>query len=213
MRQDQSEAAKPREGVFIHPTADVSDHAEIGRGTMIWHEGQVRENARIGEDCRLGKGVYIDLNVTIGNRVKIQNRVSVYHGVTVEDDVFLGPNVTFTNDPYPRAFVDNWKIRPTLIKRGASIGANATIVCGVTLGEYSMVAAGTVVTVDVPDHGLVMGNPSTLERYICKCGRRASFRTFSPPSVTLVCTSCSEELVLPKEIYSLCREAKGLLLE
>jgi acetyltransferase-like isoleucine patch superfamily enzyme len=202
-----------RTKVFIHPTADVSERAVIGEGTSIWHEGQVRENAKIGKNCRLGKGVYIDLNVVIGNGVKIQNGVSVYHGVTVEDDVFLGPNVTFTNDPYPRAFVDDWKIRPTLIKRGASIGANATIVCGVTLGEYSMVGAGSVVTVDVPNNCLAVGNPATLERYICSCGRRASFRKYAPPHVTLICTSCGKELVLTKDVYSLCREAKGLLLE
>lgn len=180
---------------------------------MIWHEAQVREHARIGRDCRLGKSVYIDVNVVIGDRVKIQNGVSVYDGVVIEDDVFLGPNVTFTNDPYPRAFSDNWKIRPTRIRTGASIGANATVVCGVTLGNYSMVAAGSVVTTDVPDYGLVMGNPATLERYVCQCGRRAVFKSFAAPSVTLVCTACGKELILSKEIYSLSREAKGLLLE
>lgn len=180
---------------------------------MIWHEAQVRENARIGRDCRLGKSVYIDVNVVIGDRVKIQNGVSVYDGVVIEDDVFLGPNVTFTNDPYPRAFSENWKIRPTRIRTGASIGANATVVCGVTLGNYSMVAAGSVVTTDVPDYGLVMGNPATLERYVCQCGRRAVFKSFAAPGVTLVCTACGKELILSKEIYSLSREAKGLLLE
>jgi acetyltransferase-like isoleucine patch superfamily enzyme len=202
-----------RPGVYIHPTADVSDQAEIGAGTYIWHEDQIRENAKIGENCRLGKGVYIDLNVVIGNGVKIQNGVSVYNGVTVEDDVFLGPNVTFTNDPYPRAFVGDWKIRPTRIKKGASIGANATIVCGITLGEYSMVGAGSVVTVDVPAYGLAVGNPAMLQRYICYCGRRASFRKYVPPNVTLVCTSCGRELVLTKDVYALSREAKGLMLE
>jgi acetyltransferase-like isoleucine patch superfamily enzyme len=202
-----------RPGVSIHPTADVSDLADIGEGTVIWHEGQVREGARIGRQCRLGKGVYIDVNVLVGSRVKIQNGVSLYHGVTVEDDVFVGPNVTFTNDPYPRAFMDNWKIRPTLIREGASVGANATIVCGVTIGKYAMIGAGSVVTTDVPDYGLALGNPASLERFICYCGRRLMFRVFTPPSVTLACSSCERELVLGKEVYSLCREAKGLFLD
>jgi acetyltransferase-like isoleucine patch superfamily enzyme len=204
---------KERPGITIHRTADISDTAEIGDGTLIWHEAQVRERARIGRDCRLGKSVYVDVNVVMGDRVKIQNGVSIYDGVVIEDDVFLGPNVTFTNDPYPRAFSTDWKIRPTRIKIGASIGANATVVCGVTLGAYSMVAAGSVVTTDVPDYGLVMGNPATLERYVCQCGRRAVFKHHAAGKVTLVCTACGKETVLSKDIYSLSREAKGLLLE
>ena len=126
----------------IHPSAEVSSDAKIGDGTKVWHFAHIRENAVIGRNCIIGKGVYIDHEVKIGNNVKIQNGVSVYYGVTIEDDVILAPNATFTNDLYPRAFSTNWQVMPTLIKRGASVGANATVICGVTLGEYCMVAAG-----------------------------------------------------------------------
>ncbi len=159
--------------VFIHPTAEVDPRAKIGYGTKIWHQAQVREFAEIGENCNIGKGVYIDLKVKVGNRVKIQNYVSVYHGVTIEDDVFVGPSVTFTNDKHPRAWLwDESRLCRTLVKRGASIGANSTIVCGVTIGEYAMIGAGSVVTKDVPPHGLVVGNPARLVWFVCECGER-----------------------------------------
>jgi UDP-2-acetamido-3-amino-2,3-dideoxy-glucuronate N-acetyltransferase len=146
--------------IFIHPTASVDKRAEIGVGTRIWINVQVREGARIGADCILSKDVYVDANVTIGDRCKVQNGVSVYQGVTVEDDVFIGPNAVFTNDFVPRAFNSEWQITPTQVKRGASIGANATIVCGTTIGEFAMVAAGSVVTRDVAPYTLVRGNPA-----------------------------------------------------
>ena len=159
--------------VFIHPTADVSEESRIGDGTCIWHHAQVRELAVIGEKCTIGKGVYIDKNVRVGNRVKIQNYVSVYNGAEIEDDVFIGPSVTFTNDKYPRSWVwDDSRICRTYIKRGASIGANATIVCDVTIGEYAMIGAGAVVTRNVPPHGLVVGNPAKLVGFVCECGAR-----------------------------------------
>ncbi|MEM4761358.1 MAG: acyltransferase, partial [Thermofilum sp.] len=156
---------------FIHPTAVVEEGAVIGEGTRIWHFAHVRRGARIGSRCNIGKDVYIDENVVIGNGVKIQNGVSVYRGVTLENNVFVGPYAVFTNDKYPRAFSTDWVVVPTLVKEGASIGANATIVCGVTIGRYAMVAAGSVVTKDVPDHGLVMGNPARLVGFVCYCGR------------------------------------------
>ena len=145
---------------FIHSSAQVDPRATIGVGSRIWINVQVRENAEIGRDCILSKDVYVDCNVRIGDRCKVQNSVSLYHGVTVGNDVFIGPNAAFTNDRVPRAFNSEWQITPTHIADGASIGANATIICGVTVGEYAMVAAGSVVTKDVPPYTLVMGNPA-----------------------------------------------------
>lgn len=159
--------------VFIHPSAHIAGEVKIGDGTKIWINSQVRENASIGQNCNIGKDTYIDSGVIIGNGCKIQNGVSVYHGVILQDDVFIGPNVTFTNDFYPRAFSGNtWEVRPTLIKRGASIGANATIVCGHTLGQYCMVGAGSTVTKDVPPYTLAVGNPARIIGFVCKCGQK-----------------------------------------
>lgn len=158
--------------IYIHPTANVSEQSKIGNGTKIWINSQIREKSEIGENCIISKDTYIDTEVKIGNNCKIQNSVSIYHGVTIEDDVFVGPNACFTNDKVPRAFDPEWKITPTFVKKGASIGANATIVCGITLGEYSMVAAGSVVTKDVEPYSLVMGNPAKHFCYIDKMGNK-----------------------------------------
>lgn len=157
---------------YIHTTANVSESAAIGEGTKIWINVQIREGAKIGSNCIISKDVYIDHDVSIGNNCKIQNGVSVYHGVTIEDDVFVGPAACFTNDKVPRAFDLNWKVTPTLVKSGASIGANATIVCGVTIGEYAMVAAGSVVTKDIAPYTLVMGNPARKIASIDKYGNK-----------------------------------------
>jgi len=157
---------------FIHHTAHISDGVQIGEGSKIWINVQIRENAVIGDHCIISKDVYIDHAVRIGNRCKIQNSVSVYNGVTIEDEVFVGPNVAFTNDKIPRAFNTEWKVTPTLIRRGVSIGANATVVCGIEIGKYAMVAAGSVVTRNVPAHALVMGNPARVVGYVCHCGQR-----------------------------------------
>lgn len=162
--------------VFIHPSAEVSEKAQIGNGTKIWINSQIRENVKIGENCIISKDTYIDHAVCIGSRVKIQNNVSVYNGVTIEDDVFVGPNVAFTNDKVPRAFNVEWKITPTLVQKGASLGANSTIVCGVTIGEYAMVAAGSVVTKDVEPYSLVMGNPARHFSYVDKTGNKVERR-------------------------------------
>jgi len=145
---------------FVHGSAEVHPSASIGEGSKLWINVQVRENAVIGAGCILSKDVYIDANVVIGDRCKVQNGVSVYQGVTVGDDVFIGPDAVFTNDFVPRAFNTEWRITPTRVENGASIGANATIVCGTTIGEYAMVAAGSVVTRDVPPFTLVRGNPA-----------------------------------------------------
>lgn len=172
-------------GIFIHPTAEVSEKADIGDNTKIWNLAQVREDCQIGEHCIISKNVYIDTKVTIGNRVKVQNNVNVYHGVTIEDDVFLGPSMTFTNDLFPRSFNTDWQITETLVKRGASIGANATIVCGNTIGEYAMVGSGSVVCHDVPAHALVVGNPAKQAGWVCKCGHKLDEK--------LECPVCGEK--------------------
>lgn len=159
---------------FVHPSAHVSDQAQIGRGTKVWINVQIRENVEIGEDCVISKDVYIDHAVRVGNRCKIQNSVSIYNGVEIGNDVFVGPNVAFTNDKVPRAFNADWKITPTRVENGASLGANSTIVCGVVVGEYAMVAAGSVVTRDVEPFTLVVGNPARFVARIDKNGNRVA---------------------------------------
>jgi UDP-2-acetamido-3-amino-2,3-dideoxy-glucuronate N-acetyltransferase len=159
---------------FIHSTAYVSRESSIGERTKVWINVQIREKVSIGSDCILSKDVYVDCGVIIGNRCKIQNSVSIYNGVRIDDDVFIGPNVAFTNDRVPRAFNPDWKITPTRVEAGASVGANSTIVCGITIGEYAMVAAGSVVTRDVPPYTLVMGNPARPVGKIDKMGNRVA---------------------------------------
>lgn len=171
--------------VYIHPTAEVSEKANIGDGTKIWNLAQVRENCTIGENCIISKNVYIDAEVKIGNGVKIQNNVNVYHGVEIEDDVFLGPSMTFTNDFYPRAFNADWQITYTHVKKGASIGANVTVVCGNTIGEYAMIGSGSVVTKDVPGYALMAGNPAKQIGWVCKCGHKLDENH--------VCPACKSE--------------------
>jgi acetyltransferase-like isoleucine patch superfamily enzyme len=167
----------------IHPTALVSERAVVEDGAQIWLHCQIREEARIGAGTILGKNVYVDSGVQIGRNVKIQNNVSVFHGVTLEDGVFVGPHVCFTNDKEPRAVnpdlslkgTEDWIVSPTVVKTGAAIGANATILCGITLGEWSMVGAGSVVTKDVPPYALVAGCPARVLGYVCACGKRVTF--------------------------------------
>lgn len=158
---------------FVHESAYVDEGAKIGKGTKIWHFCHIMSGAEIGERCSLGQNVFVARNVRIGNNVKIQNNVSVYEGVVLEDDVFCGPSMVFTNVKTPRsAYPRNTSAdyATTLVKRGASIGANATIVCGVTIGEWAFVAAGAVVTKDVPPHALVAGVPARIIGWACECG-------------------------------------------
>ena len=162
----------------IHPTAEVAPSAEIGHGTRIWNQAQVRERARIGAGCVIGKNVYVDVGVTIGDRVKVQNNASLYRGLTIEDGVFIGPGVSFTNDRLPRAVnVDgsakadaDWELTPTVVRAGASLGAAAVVLPGRNIGRWAMVGAGAVVTRDVADHELVVGNPARRQGGVCRCG-------------------------------------------
>ena len=162
----------------VHHTAEVSPKAQIGEGTLIWNHSQIRD-AVIGKSCIIGKDVYIDSGVIIGDNVKIQNGVSLYNGITLEDGVFCGPHCVFTNDKYPRAVNSDgtlkdqgdWIISKTLICKGASIGAGAVIICGITIGEWAMIGAGSVVTKDVRKYTLVYGNPAKFRNYINEHGR------------------------------------------
>ncbi len=171
---------KMSEGVKIHPTAEVSERAAIGKGTKIWHHVHIMAGAEIGEECILGKNVYIGPKVKIGNKVKIQNNVSVYQGSEISDGVFIGPHVILTNDRNPRAVTNagalkkeqDWNVGKILIKYGASVGAGSIILPDVTIGKFAMVGAGSVVTKNVPDYGLVFGNPAKLHGYVCICGKR-----------------------------------------
>ena len=161
---------------FVHESSYIDDNVEIGEGTKIWHFCHIIRGSKIGKNCVLGQNVMVGPRVKVGNNVKIQNNVSVYEGVELEDDVFCGPSMVFTNVINPRAFVERKReFRKTLVKRGATIGANATIVCGVTIGEYAFVGAGAVVTKDVPPYALVVGVPAKQIGFVCKCGERLEF--------------------------------------
>jgi len=187
---------------YVHPTAVVEEGAIVGEGTRIWHFAHVRRGARIGCSCNLGKGVYVDVGAIVGDEVKIQNFVSVYRGVEVGSRAFLGPSATLTNDLYPRSFSESWEVVPTVIEEGASIGANATIVCGVRVGRYAMVGAGAVVTRDVPPHGLVYGNPARLRGFVCTCGRRLEkVVRMKLEEVVFRCEHCSREVVVSRRDY------------
>ena len=172
--------------VFIHPTAIVDEGARIGTGTKVWHWVHISGEAAIGENCSFGQNVFVGNRVVIGNNVRVQNNVSIYDDVTLEDDVFCGPSMVFTNVTNPRAHVPRkHEYKPTRVKRGASIGANATIVCGHTLGDYAFIGAGAVVTTDVVPYALMLGVPARRTGWMCKCGQRL------PDTVGIqVCPAC-----------------------
>lgn len=186
---------------MVHETAQVHPRAKIGKDVKIWNWVQVREDAEIGENSILSKGVYVDFGVKIGRNVKIQNNVSVYHGVTIEDGVFVGPHVCFTNDKRPRAInpdgslkgADDWKVSPTVLHQGSSIGANSTIAPGVTIGRFAMIGAGAIVTKNVPDYGLVVGCPARLVGYVCECGENL-YPIDGSPKGKMECRKCNRKI-------------------
>lgn len=158
---------------FVHESSYVDEGSKIGKGTKIWHFSHIMKDSEIGENCNIGQNVVISPGVKLGNKVKIQNNVSVYTGVICEDGVFLGPSCIFTNVINPRSEIERKdEYRKTLLKRGASIGANCTIICGNTIGRYALIGAGAVVTKDVGDYEIVVGNPAKFLGYVCKCGER-----------------------------------------
>jgi UDP-2-acetamido-3-amino-2,3-dideoxy-glucuronate N-acetyltransferase len=183
-------------GYYRHATAIIDPGATIGEGTKIWHFCHVMGSATIGRDCILGQNSFVGEQCTIGNRVKIQNNVSIYQGVDLEDDVFCGPSMVFTNVRNPRAHVERKEaFERTHVGRGATLGANCTVVCGNKIGRFATVAAGAVVTSDVPDYALVMGVPARPAGWMCACGERLASAAESTPAV-LSCSECGQAYVL-----------------
>ena len=162
---------------YAHPMSIVDEGCQIGAGTRIWAGAHVMSGARIGQGCNIGEHCFVEGGVTIGSHVTVKNNVALYDGAVVEDDVFLGPSCVFTNVINPRAFVSRkTEFRPTIVRKGASIGANATLICGHTVGKYAFVGAGAVVSRDVPDYALVYGAPAKVHGYVCRCGCKLAFR-------------------------------------
>lgn len=195
----------------IHPTADVSPRATVGADTRIWHHVQVREGARIGRNCILGKGVYVDADVVMLDNVKVQNGCSLYRGATIEDGVFLGPGVILTNDKLPRATKPDgslkteldWELGRILVRRGASLGAGVLVLPDVTIGAFAMIGAGTVVTRDVPDYGLAVGNPASLIGFVCHCGTRLHHDEPIGCSARAACARCGASITVPLDAWRL----------
>jgi UDP-2-acetamido-3-amino-2,3-dideoxy-glucuronate N-acetyltransferase len=174
-RSDPPTSNLQPQAFFAHPTAVVDDNVTIGEKTKIWHFSHILSNSKIGENCNIGQNVVIGPDVSIGNNCKLQNNVSVYKGVTLEDGVFCGPSMVFTNVYNPRAEIKKMdQAKTTLVKKGATIGANATIVCGIIIGRYAFIGAGAVVNKNVPDYALMVGNPAKVIGYVCECGERLS---------------------------------------
>jgi UDP-2-acetamido-3-amino-2,3-dideoxy-glucuronate N-acetyltransferase len=177
---------------FVHESSYIDEPCEIGDGTKIWHFSHVMAGSKIGRLCNIGQNVVISPAVRIGDNVKIQNNVSVYTGVELEDDVFCGPSMVFTNVTNPRSHVSRKdEFRKTLVKRGASIGANATVVCGHTIGRYAFIGAGAVVTHDVPDYAMVVGNPGRVIGWMCKCGVRLNLSRDPSSTERATCGACA----------------------
>jgi len=209
---------KSGEKILIHPTAEVDSTAKIGFGTKIWHQVQVRERAIIGKFCVLGKGVYIDRKVVIEDYVHIQNYSCLYEGVYVQRGAFIGTGVLFAADLNPRSLTisgkpkkrSDWMVNPIIIKKGASIGSGSVILGKVNIGQFTMVGAGSVVTFDVCDYGLVRGNPARLVGFVCKCGFRSKVDKIASKSVRMICLSCKSTFVVKKVFWDMIGDEEGL---
>jgi UDP-2-acetamido-3-amino-2,3-dideoxy-glucuronate N-acetyltransferase len=184
------------EKYFVHESSYIDEPCKIGKGTKIWHFSHVMQNSEIGDNCNIGQNVVISPDVKIGDNVKIQNNVSVYTGVICQNNVFLGPSCVFTNVINPRSHINRkQEYRQTLVKEGATVGANATIVCGHIIGKYSFIGAGAVVTKDVPDYAIAIGNPARVRGWVCKCGKKLSFGE----NKVAECNSCDERYLMRSE--------------
>jgi UDP-2-acetamido-3-amino-2,3-dideoxy-glucuronate N-acetyltransferase len=193
---------------FVHESSYVDQSSKIGDGTKIWHFCHVMKHATIGKDCVLGQNVHVGPNVVIGNRCKIQNNVSLYDGVILEDDVFCGPSMVFTNVINPRSAIERkHEFRLTLVKTSATIGANATLLCGHTIGRYAFIGAGAVVTKDVPDYALVIGNPGRMSGWMCRCGLKLRFERNQHEEGSY-CKNCGAQYVKRREIVRLLDSAR-----
>lgn len=188
-------------GYFVHESSYADEGCVIGEGTKIWHFSHVMTGATIGRRCNIGQNVVISPGVTIGDNVKIQNNVSVYTGVVLEDDVFCGPSMVFTNVVNPRSHISRKdEYRQTVVRRGATLGANSTVVCGHSIGRYAFIGAGTVVTRDIPDYALVVGNPGRIAGWMCDCGVKLA--SGAQPPVRARCASCEAEYTSPNGLFS-----------
>ena len=190
--QGENIAITSRNKFFVHATSIVEEPSDIGEGTKIWHFSHIMPNTNVGKNCTIGQNVFVGENVNIGNNVKLQNNVSIFNGVTLEDGVFCGPACVFTNVKSPRSHISQRvEYIPTLVKKGATIGANATIICGNTIGKYAFIGAGSVVTSDIPDYALAYGNPTRINGWVCQCGAKLDFGK----SYKVKCSQCGKEFV------------------
>lgn len=202
-------AVKRKKNFWVSPTAMVENNVQIGEGTKVWHFSQIRQGSQIGKNCVIGKAVFIDFETVIGNNVKIQNQAIIYHRAIIEDGVFIGPNVCFTNDKIPRAInpdgslksTDDWEISTIKIGKGASVGGHSVILPGVTIGRFAMVGAGAVVTKDVPAFALVYGNPAAVKDFVCKCGKKLTDIIAVDDDNYIFRCQCGQEIGILKKDY------------